>query len=279
MPTSFGGRRIYTSWGVTLFCPTCAEHRHIFLFQFLSLLYTCLCFYPYPVLSCPFSAILLFQLVSLRQICPCFCPHPGLFFSGHFPLPVQVSTAYLPVFPSCPLIYVLFVFQFLSLLYTCLYFHLLLSFTSSSSFSSCHYCIPICVSILSSHLRPLRLSVPVTTVYLSVCPSCPLIYVLFVFQFLSLLYTYLCFHLVLSFTSSSSFSSCHYLYTCLFFHLLLSISVSSSFSSCHHCIPFCVFIFSCPFPSSSFSSCHYCTVGAQSIARLCQNLINCRRNI
>ncbi len=26
MPTSFGGRRIYTSWGVTLFCPTCAEH-------------------------------------------------------------------------------------------------------------------------------------------------------------------------------------------------------------------------------------------------------------
>jgi hypothetical protein len=25
MPTSFGGRRIYTSWGVTLFRPTCAE--------------------------------------------------------------------------------------------------------------------------------------------------------------------------------------------------------------------------------------------------------------
>ena len=25
MPTSFGARRIYTSWGVTLFCPTCAE--------------------------------------------------------------------------------------------------------------------------------------------------------------------------------------------------------------------------------------------------------------
>ncbi len=26
MPTSFGGRSIYNSWGVTLFCPTCAEH-------------------------------------------------------------------------------------------------------------------------------------------------------------------------------------------------------------------------------------------------------------
>ena len=26
MTTSFGGRRIYTSWGVTLFCPARAEH-------------------------------------------------------------------------------------------------------------------------------------------------------------------------------------------------------------------------------------------------------------
>jgi hypothetical protein len=29
MPTSFGGRSIYTSWGVTLFCPTCAEQVEI----------------------------------------------------------------------------------------------------------------------------------------------------------------------------------------------------------------------------------------------------------
>jgi hypothetical protein len=27
MTTSFGGRRIYTSWGVTLFFPACAEHQ------------------------------------------------------------------------------------------------------------------------------------------------------------------------------------------------------------------------------------------------------------
>jgi hypothetical protein len=27
MPTTFGGRRIYTSWGVTLFFPTCAEQN------------------------------------------------------------------------------------------------------------------------------------------------------------------------------------------------------------------------------------------------------------
>ncbi len=27
MTTSFGGRRIYTSWGVTLFCPTRAEQE------------------------------------------------------------------------------------------------------------------------------------------------------------------------------------------------------------------------------------------------------------
>jgi hypothetical protein len=30
MPTSFGGRRIFTSWGVTLFYPTGAEHLHTF---------------------------------------------------------------------------------------------------------------------------------------------------------------------------------------------------------------------------------------------------------
>jgi hypothetical protein len=30
MPTSFGGRSIYTSWGVTLFCPTCAEQAEPF---------------------------------------------------------------------------------------------------------------------------------------------------------------------------------------------------------------------------------------------------------
>jgi hypothetical protein len=29
MPTSFGGRRIYTSWGVTLFFPTRAEHKEL----------------------------------------------------------------------------------------------------------------------------------------------------------------------------------------------------------------------------------------------------------
>jgi hypothetical protein len=30
MPTSFGGRRIYTSWGVTLFYPTGAEQLATF---------------------------------------------------------------------------------------------------------------------------------------------------------------------------------------------------------------------------------------------------------
>jgi hypothetical protein len=33
MPTSFGGRRIFTSWGVTLFYPTGAEHEERIRFK------------------------------------------------------------------------------------------------------------------------------------------------------------------------------------------------------------------------------------------------------
>jgi hypothetical protein len=167
---------------------------------------------------------------------------------------------------SCP---VYFLFQgFLSLLYTCLclffcHYPVLSIFDIFSSSSSCHYCIPVCVSTLV-------LSCPFPTISSSssshysipVCVStfsCPFT------SFSSTSSSHYSLPVCVSilscpFPSSSSFSSCHYcVYLSVFpsgpvllRHLLLSVPVTTY-------IPVCVSILSCPFPFfSSFSSCHYC---------------------
>ena len=43
MPTSFGGRRNFTSWGVTLSCPPGAEHGYIYVVEFSKILQKLLC--------------------------------------------------------------------------------------------------------------------------------------------------------------------------------------------------------------------------------------------
>ena len=52
MPTSFGGRRIYTSWGVTLFCPTCAEQMLSSLVCTICLRFSHICTFTCPIISC-----------------------------------------------------------------------------------------------------------------------------------------------------------------------------------------------------------------------------------